>query len=200
MAELSRADIQQQYLHNVVLWKGLHVKVNDVRKDKTVSLIDVKTSQFLEDVAFNQKDFKAPNFRLGMCTMLGRTAYITRIPVRKMGIGLSSDNIRITVLGDQERNYAFLDNICSLIGEPVYSTFIGKYPDLSTAFTIAKAHLNGIVAFDRQLAVDSKANIFYKDKQVGKYVTEAKVPPFIAFSKRYSFLDKILGCNYETTI
>jgi hypothetical protein len=199
MANLSRADIQQQYYNNVVLFKGVPVKVVDVYPDKTVSVIVVKTKKLQDNVPFNHETFQAPNFRLGMCTLNGETAYLTRTPVRKMGIGISTENISYVRVGGIGNGYDFLDEILKLVGEPVYNTIIGIYPNVEDAFSQASLITGGVVAFDRQMAVDSSANIYYKDKIVGKYVTNTKAAPFISFSSRYSFLTKILGCNYETT-
>jgi hypothetical protein len=199
MVELTSADMQQQYLNNVVLMDGIHVKVVRVNEDKTLRVIHIQTGKAQDRILFNQDRFKAPNFRLGMCTYNGSTAYVTRVPVRKMGIGLSSENIDIARVGRINDFHGFIEDISDLVGESIYNTFIGKYLDLATAAQTAKLHGDGVVAFDRQMAVDCNENIYYKDRNVGKYVVNSDKAPYIAFSKNYSYLNKILGCNYETS-
>ena len=193
MDELERADIVQQYRYNVIVFEGVHCQVRSVNEDSTVNLITVAEGAPINRVPFSLSTFKPPSFRLGMSTLEGSTAYLTRIPVRKMGIGLSVENINIAVVGNT--SLYFSQTIGRFVGEFIVDTFLGKYPNISLALSRAKEH-RGVVAFDRQMAVDYNNYVYYKTQKVGKYVTT--VPePFISFYKKFSYLNKILNLNYD---
>lgn len=193
MAELGRADIAQQYRNNVIVWENLHCVVRSVNDDCTVNLRVISDGALISRVPFSLKTFKPPSFRLGMCTLDGLTAYITRIPVRKMGIGLSSENINVALVGDTGRYFS--DVIHLFNGNWLVNTFLGNYPSISEALSLAKKY-NGVVAFDRQMAVSYKGEVYYKTKKVGKYVTSVPAP-FVSFTAKFSYLNKILDLKYD---
>lgn len=195
MADLSVADIIQQYDKTVILYKGIPHKVKQVAK--TIKLLDlVKQKEKL--VEFSLKDFNSPVLRLGYVNMDETSIYVSRKPVRMMKIGIDYHNCDFLA----NANSPCPNSISDVIGKMKYmesiefgKMMLGHYPSLKDAFERA-ASFEGSVAFDKQFAVDAYANIYFKGNQVGK-ATESLKEKDITFYPEHQFLSLMIGNSYE---
>jgi len=199
--ELSYADIVQQYQNNLVSYKGRHVYISRVFEDKRVKIFDLE-SRLTEVIPFQRHDFSVIKKRLGLVNIGDSVIYISRIPVRKMGIGINSNNVSISPLpvkypqGRDEAIYA----IRSLVHEGINNTLKGKYPSFQQALEQVCAEKPSTVAFDRQFAVTSELSIYYKTKFVGIVSKDAKSASDIMFADQYKHLSILLENNHEKTV
>jgi len=202
MAEvvLSLDDIIQQYMNNVVVYKGKLVKVVDVKGDKTVKIKDLE-SQKQAVVGFNLKDFRPPKERLGMVNVADSVIHLSRIPVRKMEIGLNGKNLKMTYLGcPYPQGLRETQTMLKGYDLPeVADTYFNRYPVFPKAFKKA-IDSQGTCAFDRQFAVDFNGNIYYKQMAVGTVPLKAKNVNDIVFSDKFKYLSILLDGNHEKTI
>jgi len=199
LEKLSRDDIQQQYLGNLVFCKGQPVYVDDVDRDCNCHIVHIKTGGFSWE-PFSLATFKAPISRLGMMNIRNSAVYLSRIPVRRMNIGLNRENLVVNLLPVDypERDYVTTDEVRTLCCKQWIDVFEGKYPSLAEALKTSKDN-RGACAFDRQFAVDKNGNVFYKTKKVGsaKGITEVKD---ITFDAEFVYLSLLLEGNHEKTI
>lgn len=197
---LSFEDIIQQYANNIVCYKGKPVYVSNVRGDKTVNVKDLESGKEAK-VAFNLKDFKATKERLGMVNVDNTVIYLTRIPVRRMEIGLNGRNLSIGKVACPalDSDYRAFANIQSLQHPSIADTLAGNYPTFPKAYRKA-TDTNGTYAFDRQFAIDFEGNIYYKTKCVGKAPAKAKSVNEIIFFDNFKHLIILLEGNHEKTV
>lgn len=201
MDKLSYADISQQYLANLVSYKGDIVYVSRVFEDRTVKVFDL-LKQVYKSAEFSLEDFSVIKSRLGMVNVFDSVIYMSRIPIRKMAIGLNKSNISVNTVpteypeGKDDTRYA----VQSLVIAPIVNTLLGIYPSLEEALQQVNKEKPSTIAFDRQFAVNSQSEVFYKTKIVGYVKKSAKSATEIEFDPGYSHLSLLLENNHEKTI
>jgi hypothetical protein len=194
MPEISFEDMNQQFAHTVIFYKGKPCKVKTVgAKVKLLNLVTQRSGM----VEFSLKDFCPPPLRLGFVNYEETAVYVSRLHARQYQIGLSNNNCRFTI----PQNMASPNNKTTLIQKletfeaPEFADmFFGHYPKLKDAFQHA-CEFKGAVAFDKQFAVDKAARVFYKTDYVGDYHGEGK----IVFQKVFSHLSLLLNKEYAKT-
>lgn len=195
MDELNLADIQQQYWKNMVMYKGEPVFVKNVEgKDEIIiqNLLSWKEAV----VPFNLNDFQPHKGRLGMVNFGKSCAYLSRIPARKMGIGLNSSNahaIGITELHAPSAQ-TIVRNVLILNIKELGLTIAGKYPTFKEARDEVFGAEEGchIRAFDRQFAISSSKSIYYKGQLVGTVAKRAATVRDIKFMANFEHLEQLL--------
>lgn len=199
MADLAYGDIVQQYHKNLVLYKGAPVRVEAVDRDCNVTIFHVAT-QDLEVVKFNLKDFKAHTTRLGMMNVHKTVVYVTRIPVRKMQIGLNMENINVGFLDFKYKiGQGLISDTIRGCGVKEFADLLaGTNPTFSKAIEIAEANKDAC-AFDRQFAVSHDGLVFYKTQLVGSF-KEKNSPSDIVFLSAHQHLSVLLENNHEKTV
>jgi hypothetical protein len=197
--KINRDDIIQQYQHNIVYYKGKPVFVINVSANgDNVTVLDLKSQEQIT-VPFNLNDFKAPISRLGMMNYNDTVVYLSRLPLRRMNIGINQENLRVDVLPfEYKRRMVYLiDEIKQLTHSAFVSVFEGKYPSLKDAIAIAERNEQAC-AFDRQFAVGSDKEIYYKTNKVGS-IRGDKVSD-IVWKAEYPYLSILLEGNHEKAI
>ncbi len=201
MDELSYQDVSQQYLNNLVEYKGSIVYVTRVFEDKRVKIFFLD-SRLTETVQFELGHFSVIKKRLGMVNVCDAVIFLSRIPVRKMGIGLNKGNIQTDLLpinypqGKADTVYL----IQSLTYEGILKTLTNTYPSFKQALNKVKKDKPATVAFDRQFAVDSDGAIYYKTQFVGSLPEGKTLTSEIVFHKDAQHLSILLENNHEKTI
>lgn len=201
MDDLSYADIQQQYLGNLVEYQGHIVNVIRVFEDKRVKLYFLQTRE-QRTVDFCLQDFSSIKRRMGMINVADSALYITRNPVRKMGIGLNKTNLRVEGLmthypqGMRETT----NQVSTLLSEGFYEMFMNIYPTFGEALKWVEKEAPATKAFDKQFAVSSDRTIHYKAYTVGNIPLGKKTIADIIFKEEYQHLSILLENNHEKTI
>lgn len=198
---LSPGDISQQYLHCVVLYKGEPVKVTAVGEGvpTKVNITNLKT-QKKSSVLFNLQDFTPPDFRLGMLNTESGAVWVSRKPVRKMHVGLCKGNIVVEALPAPylDRADRVIQSVYNLNSVELAECISGEYPDFRTCIEYVKEFVT-TVAFERQFAIDTAFNIYYKTRHVGNLPKNCRTVERITFLKEYQHLHMALGDTCENT-
>lgn len=193
--KLSHADIQQLYDKNLMIHKGVLVKVGGFEFDRPVScsLLNVSTGKKTR-VEFKQEDFKAPEKRIGFVNHKQAVVYVVRNPVRRYGLGINTENSECRLLPSKyyplDRSIT-RDKVRTLEVVDVYKAYANKYPTMKEAIENAVAW-KGACAFDKQFAVTYDMQVYYKDLPVGEIVDDV-----LKFKNEYSYLEIVLESNYE---
>lgn len=197
MDNISTEDIRQLFQGCACLYKGRPVYVFNVGGERTVHFYDMVT-QKRESVKFSLKDFMSPLGRLGMVNVLGSVVWTFRIPIRRYSVGLSNENFKIQQLdmpyypaGSKETVARISQRNCPELAECLR----GEYYDILDAYAIAKDY-EGAAAFDKQFAVDCDSNIYFKTEKVGYLDNPTKGIEGIEFTKRFEYLETLLGGKY----
>ena len=199
MVELSQADKRQQYLKTVVLYKDRPVLVECITDLGRFCIFDLK-SQKSTTVDFDFTLFKPPTRRLGMINVEGSVLFVSRIPVRKMMIGISKDNTTISLLrvayphGQRDT----VDNAYGFSSEALADTMNGVYPSFEEAVNKLSPETPAI-AFDRMFAIDIDLRIHYKTNVVGILPEIGTSIYDIVFSDGNKHLITLLDNNHEKT-
>ena len=198
---LSIEDISQQYNKNIILYKGAYCFVTKIISSDKIVILEMLTQEE-RIVPFNLHDFKPPMSRLGMINELGSVMYMARLPVRKMGIGINTGNIRINPLpikypyGERHTH----DTLCSLNKESIANTLLGIFPSLSEICKRLRKEKQGAYAFDRQFAISANGAVFYKNQGVGEIPLSSTSLSQIQFATEYQYLSTLLDNNHEKTV
>jgi hypothetical protein len=137
-----------------------------------------------------------------MVNIYDSVVYVTRLPVRKMAIGINKGNISISALpttyphGKRETSEA----INTLTQPCIVDTLRGKYPSLQETLEKLQEAKPATYAFDRQFAIDSDGTVFYKTNIVGTIPLSAKSVSEIVFAPSYKHLSILLENNHEKTV
>lgn len=202
---LSTDDVVQQYDKNIVLYKGTPVYVCSVdgySGNTEVTILYLKTGK-KETVMFSLKTFSAYRGRMGMVNLSGSAAYVTRIPVRKMGIGLNNSNLHIKAIQADNSISALVvvSTLKKLTHSCYHDVMIGKFPTYEEAKEAALASdTNLIIAFDRQFALSSARAVYYKAEFVGSFLKTSNNPNTIRFNSGWKHLSVLLDNNHEKTV
>lgn len=193
--ELNLADIQQQYHKNIVLFKDRPVFVQSVegRQEVVIRYLD----NLKDDVVpFSLDTFKAHKGRLGMVNYKNTAAYMSRVPVRKMGIGLNAGNVNFATIEELHclGPLTVVKELGVLCKKEIGLVITGGYPSFADAFEEVMNVDEGctIRAFDRQFAVSSSKSIYYKAQLVGTVAKNAKTVKNIKFREGYEYLEQLL--------
>lgn len=196
-SDISHHDRILQYQGTVVLYRGDPVYVLDVG-DKMMQVLDLITQQ-TAIVEFKFKDITPPTRRIGMVNILGSAAYVTRQPVRRVQVGLSSASIKVDSLpfvGEYNRVY-ITESIKTLKCVELGKAMNGDYPSLQKAFQMTQDKPS-CVAFDHQFAITSKREIIYKTEVVGG-MSDLITSEGIRFKPQFAYLINLLDGNHEKT-
>lgn len=199
--ELSYDDIVQQYLNNIVSYKGRIVYVEKVGIDKSVRIFDLIDQKY-STTHFSLVHFKPPRARLGMVNVFGSVLYLSRIPVRNYGIGIYRKNLEIKSL-KVEYSVGIADTkeaIKRLTDISIANTLSGIYPSFVLCMSLLNDKTASAIAFDRQFAISAKGEVFYKTEKVGKVSLTATDVKEIEFNDGYKHLAILLEGNHERTI
>ncbi len=198
---LTPGDISQQYLQCVVLYKGEPVKVTAVGEavPTKVNITNLRT-QKKSSVLFNLQDFTPPAFRLGMLNTESGAVWVSRKPVRRMFVGICQHNVVIEALPAPYLNGAqgVIKAAYNLNSVELAECIAGEYPDFRTCIEYVK-EFNTVIAFERQFAIDTAFNIYYKTRHVGTLPKNCRTVERIQFSKDYQHLQMALGDTCENT-
>ena len=192
------ADHCYQQLHaSVIRLAGFPVTVVgvDVGKKKGNFLLKVQEMGYRYDgthkyVLSDDEDIDMSPVPLGMTATVGQAEYMSRMPVRKWKLGLSSQNLKIAkVDSEAECCYSRTDIIHSQV---MLDTVIGNYITFEDAINRAKA-FNGdkhtSVAFSRRFAIGNKYKLFYKSFGVPVGIASKEGP---VLTEEFSFLQQVL--------
>ena len=199
MAKLSHNDINQLYFDTICTYKGAPVRVTDINQDLTVTIIMLRHGKSVR-VPFDQDLFGPPLGRIGFVNEGTHCVYVTRQPVRRFQIGLNRGNIKLNSMPFDDRKTAERDyNLVYRMNTKAWAKALdNEYPSLAEALRIVTAH-GGVVAFDKQFAVDSKRRIFHKTTEVGHIPPRMSTVKRIVFKEQFTHLDTLVIYNYDKT-
>lgn len=192
MADLTYEDMVQQYHKTIVLCKKQPVYVMEISPDGVFYVLNLLTNK-TSSVKFSFKDFQSPAMRLGMVNVFDSVVYITRLPYRRMQVGISAQNTKIAVL---PVNYPQgKDDTINYIGRlrcpELGVTMTGNYPTIEEAYNNA-VESGGACAFDRQFAIDRDAQVWFKETRVGTYKKKE-----FSFKPEFQHLSILVEFNNE---
>lgn len=199
MAELHYDDVRQQYNDCIVL-KGnepVMLKVVDHDGAGTIVRVTVLRTGKNDTEVFKQANFRSPAVRLGFMNVKKTCIHVSRLPVRKMQVGINLQNVRFTQLPNDE-DYAAL-KIAQRMGAEFRNTIVGDYPTFDKAMKLVLEDHHA-VAFDRQFAVDNELNVYYKGLRVGTVGKNVRNSDNIAFKAGYEHLAILIGDKYEQSL
>lgn len=193
MKGINAIDLSQKIEDSIVLLDGKPIYCYQVGGDMSVYYYDMYSGNE-KMVPFSEK-ITAPTARLGMVNIHGSVVYTSRMPMRRMRLGIGRESLSCEKLKvhypdrsfDQHQYY-----LNKLIRPELADTLLGKFPSFQEA-CIAVRQEKGAVAFDRQFCVDSDGYVHYKTKKVG-LVNKGK----IVFATQYPHLYQLLKKDYES--
>jgi len=199
MAELNHNDVYQLYMDTICTYKGSPVRVTSIDRDLTVNIIMLRHGKNVV-VKFDQELFGPPMGRIGFVNEGTHCVYVTRQPVRRFQIGLNRGNIKLHSMPFEDRKAADRDyNIVYKMTSKGWAKALdNEYPSLAEALRIVTGH-GGIVAFDKQFAVDAKRRIYYKTVEVGHIPPRMSTVKRIVFKEQFSHLDTLAVYSYDKT-
>ena len=199
--DISRADISQQYENTLFLYDDRLVFCTSMgEEDKDIVVFDLMT-QKSKTVPFTFKKV-APPKRIGFVNSDGAAVYISRIPKRKMHVGLSANTISIEHIQDAPPDaIQIVRRLARMRAVEIFNAMNNEYPTLQEAWKMIKTGDHS-VAFDHQFCVDRRANVFYKTEEVGvvnvPYRDELKIE-HIEFYGNNQHLRCLLDGNYANS-
>lgn len=199
MVELNYDDVIQQY-NNCIVLKGnepVMLKVVDQEREGTmVRVTNLRTGKSDTEI-FKQANFRSPAVRLGFMNVKKTCIHVSRLPVRKMQVGINLQNVRFTTL-PREEDYQAL-KIAQGFGAAFRNTIVADYPTFSKAMKMVSED-HTAVAFDRQFAVTKDFKIFYKAQEVGTVGKNIRNTDHIVFKDGYEHLSILIGDKYEQSL
>lgn len=179
-------DLRTMFLRTLVMYKGSLVFVSEICPDRHCLLFSLKT-QKQKTVENPFDDFSTQAMRIGMVNLHTHCVYVERLPVRRWRVGLDLTNLDIHTFPECGENYrkakAEFDTLtCSSIAKAVF----GEYPTYQEAYKSVQKY-QGIVAFDKQFAVTSLGELFYKTTCVGRATEEGPL-----LKKGFQHLEQIM--------
>lgn len=198
MEELAYNDIVQQYHRTLVLYKGEPVHVVAVGEDKPtkVRVLDL-LSQRSSTVDFNLVDFTPPAIRIGNVNMEGGVFHVSRKPVRKMQVGINSNNTMTSAIEEAMYPNGAMNGaqaVARFNSVELGQAIKGIYPSFEECLEYVK-QFKGTMAWDRQFSISATRHVFYRTKTVGMLPRNCTRVERIVFSKGYEHLDILLGDN-----
>lgn len=133
--------------------------------------------------------------RIGMVNIRKSCVFVSRTTARQYLVGVASSNVQINHLPvdyplDVRRT---LDEVKGFKSPELIAAINNDYPPLPEAYKKAVEWV-GACAFDKQFAIDSKGNVFFKTKAVAVYKDDVLV-----YKKGFEHLGCLLENCYEKT-
>ncbi len=184
------ADLRTFFQGSLAIHKGKPRKVISIGENRAFKLLDLLTQKTVIDEE-GIKHINPPLLRLGMVNIEGEVVFMSRLPVRKMHIGLNSQNTTVQALRQEEYPQGFpalYKKALEFTSPGIAETMLGKFPSFREALKQTR-EFGGACAFDRQFAVNKYGDIYYKTNVVG------------CIKKSYSSVKKIeFKHGYESLI
>lgn len=190
---VSYRDLRQAYLHTVCMWGEVPVLVQAISGDREFQIKDLKTNRSTI-VPFDHTKLKSPLNRLGMVNRNGLAFYLIRSTARIFQMGINSNNVITEEIPGVHYARAGLNRtiMTETAVSEVADTLLGNYPSFEEAMETVKT-FGGIVAFDRQFAIDEERRIFYKNKHVGGVPRGIKSVDGVSFGEAFQHLSCVIG-------
>lgn len=199
MVDISAADLDQLYAKSIIMYKGRPARVLHVDRNKDMHMLGLISGK-KNIVPFKQADFKPSLGRIGFINNNGHAFYAVRNPSRRFSIGLTTSNVAVHVLEHRnDRWRVAYDQVMSMNVRGWGQALLNDYPTFRDAITIAKEN-GGSCAFDKQFAVDSNRNIYFKQKRVGVIPSRMSTTGRILFDAPYQFLEILVENHYDKTV
>lgn len=191
--DVTYKDLRQAYLHTVCMWDGDPVLVQGISTDRDFQIKNLKTNRSTIE-RFDHNKLKSPLGRLGMVNRNGLAYYIVRSTARVYQMGINSANIVATYFRHVPYARVGLDTIQmrEVAISEVADTLMGNYPTFQEALETVKT-FGGVVAFDRQFAIDEIRRVFYKSTCVGGAGSGCRTADEIQFHNDYKHLSCVIG-------
>jgi hypothetical protein len=183
----SNDDLRTFYRNTLAMVNGSPARIIDVVGDRSLHYKDIRSNN-MGKIRYDSKVITPPP-RIGFVNYDGEASYFYRRPMRKMQMGVSNGNLGRTKI----RGLRYSDN--GVLGiDPwileVADAIEGKYPSVLEARRRARI-FSGIVAFDKQFAVDEESAVYYKDERVGVFLREGRTIQDIKFNDQFLHLELI---------
>lgn len=190
---VSFKDLRQAYLHTVCLWNGVPVYVVGIATNRAFQIKDLKTNKTTIE-EFDHTKLKSPLGRLGMVNRNGAAYYLVRSTARVYQMGINSNNVVVEHIPNTPYDRFGLNRqtMTETCLSEVADTLMGIYPSFNNALEAVKT-FGGIVAFDRQFAIDENRALWYKNHRVGSIPRGAASSDDVVFSNRYKHLSCVIG-------
>ena len=199
MAEIiTTEDITQLFSGCTIMYKKEPVYVREVESRNKIHIQYLKDSKKIT-VPFSFDDFKPVSSRLGFINISNGVIYLTRRPIRRFQVGLCNTNVSMhwPLSNIGVHNHVLVDKLHRLNTVEVFNCIEGKYPTFKQCCARVKK-APAIMAFDKQFAIDSNGDVFYRSKRVGKFNLEQhKEIEDIVFNKGAEHLILLLKGNHE---
>jgi hypothetical protein len=197
----SAEDLQQMYASSVAIYKNKPYYINRVSMDKKAHARNLLT-QREEIIPIDEESWTAPTQRLGFINIKGSVLFLSRIPIRRYKVGLTSENIviRTPPVFFPDGGAVATRTVKELHCIELADCIMGKYPTLPQAYASLEG-TRGAKAFDRQFAVTSEGQIIYKMGAVGYLSTNSPQGiEDIHFSEGKEHLRSLLGNQHESVM
>jgi hypothetical protein len=183
----SYEDLRTMFLRTLVIYKGSLVFVSEIGPDRNCALFWLKTQK--QRVVQNPFDsFTTQAMRIGMVNIHSHCVYVERLPVRKWRCGVDLSNLSVHNFPEGGENYrqskeTFHTLTCSAISDAVF----GVYPTYKEVYDHLQK-FNGVMAFDKQFAISSEGDLYYKTTRVGSATQDGP-----EFTLKYQYLKQVMG-------
>jgi len=193
MAKVSVQDLRTFYQGCVVMIDGQPSLVTRINEDRKVQYKNL-TTQLMGVILYDENRIKSPNARLGMVNINGVAVYLMRRTIRRYMMGLSQENTIAQSLKHVDYRNVGLnpDMLGNVATAEVAATLLGKFPSFKEALAQVKT-FGGVVAFDRQFAINEQRIIYYKNNPVGVLPVGDVDPECILFDDEYKYLSCLLN-------
>ena len=195
MAELGIHDISQLYIECLIRYDGRVVKVLDVVSRKTIHIYDLQTKEESE-VPFIQELLVPIKERIGFVNVFPQAIYMARQPRRTFSIGMNVGNTKMISLDGRLP----LGSVQRFTNQAILEAINNIYPTLRQAIETV-TNQAGYCAFDKQFAVDSNRNIYFKTEGiVGTIPKPFKTADRIVWTAGKDMYQFLLEPDYEKTV
>jgi hypothetical protein len=195
---ISLEDLRTIHKDTLVRYKGCLVYIVDFVSAKRVEILHLDTRKH-SIVQFNTQYFDFSPIRIGYVNYRGVALYITRSPIRQYKQGISPYNIKVSLPNNIRLNTDYkksmvqsaFDEIKCLKDVALLLHIDGNYPSIEDAISSVIGSEDVVLkAFDKQFAIDSLLNLYYKTDKVGAVVTTN--PVSFKFDKDKEYLRELL--------
>lgn len=196
--DVALGDLITYFKNTVCMINGRPAYVIRISDDKEFFYKDLLSNEN-RVMEFNPKKIKAPDARLGMININGVAYYMQRRPVRRYQMGITKENCVIHGLDGVDYRNAGLNNeaLNRIDSSEVANALMGDYPSFADALERVKT-FGGVVAFDRQFAIDENRRIYYKKAVVGKVPRMVTSAEHIQFTEGFEYLSCVVnGITHE---
>lgn len=187
--EISVSDLRQMFSDTIVRYNKNPVYIAHISNNRFVDCVNIGNGKEFT-VAFDDVGWDFKPINTGYVNIQGFALFITRMPLRQFKQGLHHDNIKIKLNSNRDdgRLRKAYDRVRGLNCRPIYQMAKNIYPSIQQAIELLEDN-NVEVAFDRQFAINSAGDLFYRSELVGNVDMETATPIFF---KEFEFLRKAL--------